>query len=78
MAAGITTAATDTDTVVNADYSNLIGPASIDGGLSRSIIHAEVGTTSGRSITINMLFRAAPNFFPMENVCLFSGTVMSS
>ena len=50
----------------------------IDGGLGGSVIHAEVGTTSGKSITINMLFRPSANFFAGENVCLFSGTVMSN
>jgi hypothetical protein len=77
MAAGIT-ATTGTNTVVNADYPNFVGPVRIDGGMGGSVIHAEVGTTSGKSITINMLFRPPANFFPAENVCLFSGTVMSS
>jgi hypothetical protein len=79
MAAGITAAGMDTNNVVNAGYRNLIGPVFINSnGDEGWTIHAEVGTTSGKSITINMLFTNAPNFFPMENVCLASGTVMSS
>jgi hypothetical protein len=77
-AAGITAAGMDTNTVINSGYSNLTGPVSIDGGFpsSGSVIHAEVGTTSGKSTTINMLAHDAPDFLPMENVCLFSGTVV--
>jgi hypothetical protein len=79
MAAGITATGADSDKVVSAGYRNLIGPVFIDLTADDAwIIHGEVGTTSGTSVTINMLFTPAPNFFPSEDVCLASGTVMSN